>query len=101
MLDGLNRRSFQQLGVAASGAALAPRWMQAQAAPDAHVDRLAQMRAGGAATPIKATKLGDNVFLLQGAGGNMVLQTGAEFDAACAKGAMNGDQFAGLVYRTL
>jgi len=41
-------------------------------------DRVAQSRAAAATTPIKTTKLYDNVFLLQGAGGNMALQTGPD-----------------------
>jgi glyoxylase-like metal-dependent hydrolase (beta-lactamase superfamily II) len=76
MLEGMNRRSFLQLGTAAGVAVMAPRWIKAQAAPEA--DRVAQARAGALNTPIKTTKLRDNVYLLQGAGGNMVLQTGHE-----------------------
>ena len=76
MLQGLNRRSFLQLGATAAASALAPRWLHAQAAAPA--DRIAQARAGALTTPIKTTKLADNIYLLQGAGGNMALQTGAE-----------------------
>lgn len=79
MTAGLNRRSFLQIGTAATAAALAPRWAfphAAQAAPA--TDRLAQMRAAGASTPIKTTKLYDNIWLLQGAGGNMAIQTGKD-----------------------
>lgn len=36
------------------------------------------MRAGAATTPIKTTKLADNLYLLQGAGGNMAVQTGPD-----------------------
>jgi cyclase len=36
------------------------------------------MRAAGANTPIQTTKLTDTIFLLQGVGGNMVAQTGAD-----------------------
>ncbi len=64
------------MGVAAGAAALAPRWLMGQAAAPA--DRIAQMRAGAANVPIKTTKLYDNLFLLQGAGGNMAVQTGPE-----------------------
>jgi glyoxylase-like metal-dependent hydrolase (beta-lactamase superfamily II) len=46
----------------------------AQALPD----RVLQGRADALKAPIKTTKLYDNVFLLQGAGGNMALQTGPE-----------------------
>lgn len=72
----LDRRNFLQFALSAGAAALAPRWIQAQAAPP--TDRLAQMRAAGASTPIKTTKLYDNVWLLQGAGGNMAVQTGKD-----------------------
>jgi len=51
--------------------------MISQAAGGA-TDRLAQMRSGAANTPVKSTKLADNVYLLQGAGGNMALQTGPD-----------------------
>jgi cyclase len=36
------------------------------------------MRAGAASTAIKTTKLTDNMYLLQGAGGNMAVQTGPD-----------------------
>jgi len=79
MTAGLNRRSFFQLGAVASVAAFAERWGFSQAAqPAAPVDRVAQMRAAGASTPIKTTKLYDNIWLLQGAGGNMAVQTGKD-----------------------
>jgi cyclase len=79
MTAGLNRRSFLQLGAVASVAAFAERWGFSQAAqPAAPVDRVAQMRAAGASTPIKTTKLYDNIWLLQGAGGNMAVQTGKD-----------------------
>jgi cyclase len=77
MSGAFNRRNFLQLGMAAGAAALAPRWVRAQnpatQAPPA--DPVAQMRAAGASTPIKTTKLYDNIWLLQGAGGNMAIQT--------------------------
>ena len=76
MQTEMNRRGFVKLGLAAGAASLTPRWMTAQAAP--LPDRIAQARAGALKTPIKTTKLADNVFLLQGAGGNMALQTGPE-----------------------
>ena len=79
MTAGPNRRSFLQLGIAASAVTLAPRWAFSQAAQStAPTDRLAQMRAAGASTPIKTTKLYDNIWLLQGAGGNMAVQTGKD-----------------------
>ena len=76
MSGELNRRSFLHLGATAGAAALVPHWMLSQAAPPA--DRLGQMRAAGASTPIKTTKLYDNLWLLQGAGGNMAIQSGKD-----------------------
>jgi glyoxylase-like metal-dependent hydrolase (beta-lactamase superfamily II) len=76
MVKEMNRRSFLELGIAAGAAAMAPRWMNAQAA--SVPDRVAQARAGALNTPIKTTRLYDNVYLLQGAGGNMALQTGPQ-----------------------
>jgi len=76
MLDGMNRRNFLQLGAAAGAAAVAPRWMRAQAIPVP--DMVVKARAGAQTTPIKTTKLYDNVYLLQGVGGNMALQTGPD-----------------------
>ena len=70
MLEGMNRRNFLQLGLAAGAAAMLPRAMSAQAA------KAAQPHASAATTPIKITKLYDNLYLLQGEGGNMALQTG-------------------------
>lgn len=74
-LAGIDRRGFLRIGITAAGAAMAPRWMLSQAPA---LDRVGQMRASGAATPVKATKLYDNVYLLQGAGGNMAVQTGPD-----------------------
>lgn len=76
MTAGLNRRSFLQLGIAAGAATLTPRWTFPQATPPA--DPIARMRAAGASTPIKTTNLYDNIWLLQGAGGNMAVQTGKD-----------------------
>jgi cyclase len=76
MLIGMNRRNFLGLGVAAGAAALTPRWMKAQ---DTTVtERVAQAHADAANIPIKTTRLYDNVYLFQGQGGNMALQTGPE-----------------------
>ena len=76
MLDGMKRRNFLQLGLTAGAAAMLPRAMSAQAASVA--PRAAQPHASAATTPIKTTRLYDNVYLLQGEGGNMALQTGPE-----------------------
>lgn len=76
MVKSMNRRSFLELGAAAGVAAMAPRWLQAQSAsaakPAAGPSDLA------ATTPVKAAKLYDNLYLLQGVGGNMALQTGPD-----------------------
>lgn len=78
-MTALNRRSFLHLGIAAGAASLAPRWVLSQATQTAApADRLAQMRAAGASTPIKTTELYDNIWLLRGAGGNMAVQTGKD-----------------------
>ncbi len=70
-----SRRSFLQLGLGAAGAALASRWTLPQAA-SAQQNAAAQDDPGK--VPVKSTRLGDNVFLLQGVGGNMALQTGSD-----------------------
>jgi len=64
------------LGAAAGMTTMLPRGLGAQAATVA--ERAAQARADASTTPIQTTRLYDNVHLLQGAGGNMVLQTGPE-----------------------
>jgi glyoxylase-like metal-dependent hydrolase (beta-lactamase superfamily II) len=76
MLEGMNRRDFIQIGFAAGAAAMLPRIVNAQAATAS--GSAAQPHSSAATTPIKTTKLYDNVFLLQGQGGNMALQTGPE-----------------------
>ncbi len=62
----------------ASAQATRPNGPPANGQPPPPMDRIAQMRQAGAATPIKITKLRDTVFLLQGAGGNMVAQIGPD-----------------------
>ncbi len=81
--DQVTRRSFlKQAGWFGAGMTFAPRVLafSGQAAEPAApaVDRLQQFRAAGATTPIQVTKLRDTIFLLQGAGGNMVAQTGPD-----------------------
>ena len=75
MLERMNRRSFLRW---ARRQARRP-WLRAgcgrkprRRQPAARADDQA------ATTPIKTTKLYDNLYLLQGAGGNMALQTGAD-----------------------
>jgi len=77
MIEGLNRRGFLQLGVAAGAAAMMPRWMNGQAS--SQPDRVVRGRAAALSAPITTTKLYDNVYLLSNnVGGNMALQTGPE-----------------------
>jgi cyclase len=76
MLEAMNRRSFLELGMAAGAAVMLPRNLSAQSLTTS--DRAAQPHASAANTPIKTTMLYDNVYLLQGEGGNMALQIGAE-----------------------
>jgi glyoxylase-like metal-dependent hydrolase (beta-lactamase superfamily II) len=76
MLQGMNRRDFMQLGVAAGAGAMLSRTLSAQTAPAA--GQATQPHASAATTPIKTTKLYNNIYLLQGQGGNMALQTGPE-----------------------
>jgi len=52
---------------------LAPRWLVAQTQ-----DPISQMRAAAASATLTTTRLYDNLHLIQGAGGNMVAQTGAQ-----------------------
>jgi glyoxylase-like metal-dependent hydrolase (beta-lactamase superfamily II) len=65
-----------QLALGAGAATLSPNWIDAQTVPAN--DHLAQERAPAVTTPITITKLYDNVHLLQGSGGNMVVQTGSD-----------------------
>jgi glyoxylase-like metal-dependent hydrolase (beta-lactamase superfamily II) len=72
----LDRRRFLGMGLAAGAAVAAPRWVMAQTAK--LPDRVLQGREMALKTPITTTKLYDNVYALQGAGGNMALQTGKD-----------------------
>jgi cyclase len=76
MFKELDRRSFMQMGMVAGAATMAPRWLKAQAIPIPEM--VVQARAGAQKTPIKTTKLYDNVYLLQGVGGNIALQAGKD-----------------------
>jgi glyoxylase-like metal-dependent hydrolase (beta-lactamase superfamily II) len=76
MAEGMNRRSFLEFGLAAGAAALTPLRMNAQSA--AVTERVVQAHADAASLPIKTTKLYDHLYLLQGQGGNMALETGPE-----------------------
>lgn len=76
MRGGMNRRNFLGLGAAVSAAAMAPRWIVAQSAPSA--EQAVKPHDAAASTPLKTTRLYDNLYLLQGTGGNMALQTGPD-----------------------
>ena len=80
--DFLKRAGWAGLGlVAARGSfAFSARGQNTQAAPlpAPAPDRLQVMRTAAATTPIQVTKLRDTLFLLQGVGGNMVLQNGPD-----------------------
>jgi hypothetical protein len=72
----MNRTSFIQRGLAAGAAVFYSRSLGAQSAQAN--DHFVQERAPGASTPIKITKLRENIPLLEGHGGNMAVQTGPE-----------------------
>jgi glyoxylase-like metal-dependent hydrolase (beta-lactamase superfamily II) len=76
MFEAIDRRNFLELAFAAGATALAPCWLSAQA--KSGTGMVAPARAGALNPPIKTTRLFDNLYLLQGAGGNMALQTGPE-----------------------
>lgn len=59
---------------ASSGQAAGQSQPQAAEAPNF----VQTLRAAGATTPVQATKLTDTIFLLQGVGGNMVVQLGPD-----------------------
>jgi cyclase len=67
----MQRRSFLQYGLGAAAVTLAPRWMMAE-------PMLAFAQDDPGATQVKPTKLAENLYLLQGAGGNMALQIGPD-----------------------
>lgn len=71
MIPQASRRSFLQYGLGVAAASMAPRWMMGE-------PLLAFAQDDPGATPVKSTKLAENLYLLQGAGGNMALQTGAD-----------------------
>ena len=75
MLVAFDRRRFLSLAAAAGAASLMPRTIVGQTAIP---ERIAQGRILAAKTPVTTTRLADNVYLLQGFGGNMVLQTGSQ-----------------------
>jgi cyclase len=91
------RREMLQMGSSLAGTALltgmlplgldaATRgWQQSQQAQQAQIpgvpvsnDRVAQMRAQAGSIPVKTQKLRDNIYMLYGPGGNMIVLTGSE-----------------------
>jgi glyoxylase-like metal-dependent hydrolase (beta-lactamase superfamily II) len=76
MHDAMNRRNFLGWGVAAGAAFMAPRLIKAQAA--AAAKPAAKPSGPAESKPVKVTKLYDNLYLLEGTGGNMALQTGTD-----------------------
>ena len=76
MHDGMNRRNFLGWSAAAGAAFLAPRLTNAQSTPAAKPE--AKPASEPESKPVKVTKLYDSLFLLEGSGGNMALQTGPD-----------------------
>jgi glyoxylase-like metal-dependent hydrolase (beta-lactamase superfamily II) len=75
-LNDARTNESQKLHATSSAVALAPRWAIAQSTPAPA--KASQPPAADHNVPVNTTKLYDNVYLLQGAGGNMALQTGPE-----------------------
>jgi cyclase len=76
MHDGMNRRSFLGWSAAAGAALLAPRLAEAQLTTATKQD--SKPTGEPETKPVKVTKLFDNLYLLEGSGGNMALQTGPD-----------------------
>ncbi len=75
-MSGTRREWLQTMAALSAGAvanALIPRWVLSQ-----QPDRLAAFRAQIGAIPIQAQQLGENLTLLSGPGGNVVVLHGAE-----------------------
>jgi cyclase len=85
-----SRREMLRTGAALAGTGVMAAWMPGSllVEPEAHegtlqqvassADRLSQMRAQMSAIPLQTTKLRDNIYLLSGPGGNMVVLNGAD-----------------------
>lgn len=69
------RREWLRMMGALSAGALIPRRAFSQQSPQ---EKLAAFRAGFASTPIQTQKLGDNLAMLSGPGGNVVVLHGAD-----------------------
>src|SRR5690348_8059486 len=79
----LSRREALQAGGAFAAGALLDRFRPAtlryaQQPTASQGDRAAEFRAQIAATPLKTEKLSDNLVLLSGPGGNVVVLTGSD-----------------------
>jgi cyclase len=73
------REWLRQAGLLSGGAMLAAGWPDwAYALVHQPGDQLAQMRAGMAATPITSAPLGENLTMLAGPGGNVVVLNGSD-----------------------
>jgi cyclase len=85
------RRELLRTGVALAGTGALAAWMPGSllASPEAQAansqqaavspaDQLAQMKAKMSAIPLLTTKLRENIYLLSGPGGNMVVLSGAD-----------------------
>ena len=84
------RREMLRTGVALAGTGVLAGWMPGSLFADAGAraenlqqvatpaDRLAQMKAQMSAIPLQTTKLRDNIHLLSGPGGNMVVLSGTD-----------------------
>jgi cyclase len=82
--DHISRRELlRRAGLVTGGAIVLPflpatSWAETLFLRQAQPDALAQRRAAMAAVPIEATKLADNVTMLGGPGGNVIVLNGAD-----------------------
>ncbi len=80
----MNRRKLLRTGAILAAGATLPRWSHAFQSPSNASTKpttpnlIQMMQAMGPTTPVRATKLRDTIFLLQGVGGNMVTQIGPD-----------------------
>ncbi len=85
-----SRREMLRTGAAIAGTGVMAAWMPGSLLAEpkeraanlqqvaSSADRLSQMRAQMSAIPLQTTKLRDNLYLLSGPGGNMVVLSGAD-----------------------
>ncbi len=74
----MNRREWLRITAALGAGALIPRSVRGRALQQQQQDQLAAFRAQIGATPIKTQALSDNLTLLSGPGGNVVVLYGAD-----------------------